>query len=182
MNHRLWVDNHLGIYDITLLAPRGGWFNFHVFFSDCNHKKYIDALFFLLFQFSSRCTLVILVPNLWSYPSWVPSYGLSKLEHVKMQILGKYKMAATGHTVGLRKKFKKQKSSVWMSYPWNGAKFFSPEQNLRSYGRKTDFHIFGWWTLTEKILNLKMAATKLQEIFQHFFPYHLKVYVLGHTW
>ena len=32
--------------------------------------------------------------------------------HQKMQILEKYKMAATGHTGGLRIKFRKQKSSV----------------------------------------------------------------------
>ena len=74
-------------------------------------------------------------------------------------------MAATGHTVGLRKKFRKQKSSVSMSYPWNGAKFLTSDQNLRGYGHKTDFHVFGQKTFTEKISNFKMATTKLQEIF-----------------
>ena len=84
-------------------------------------------------------------------------------------------MAATGHTVGLRKKFRKQKSSVSMSYPWNGAKCLTPDQNMRSYGHKTDFHVFGQKTFTEKISNFKMAAAKLQEIFGNCFQYHLKV-------
>ena len=70
-------------------------------------------------------------------------------------------MATTGHTVGLRKKFRKQKSSVSMSYPWNGAKFLTSDQNLRSYGQKTDFCVFGHKTFTDKISNFKMAAAKL---------------------
>ena len=69
-----------------------------------------------------------------------------------------------------------------MSYPWNGAKFLTSDQNLRSYGQKPDFHVFGQKTFTKKISNFKMAAAKLQEIFCIFFPYHLKVYTLGHTW
>ena len=69
-----------------------------------------------------------------------------------------------------------------MSYPWNGAKFLTSDQNLRSYGQKTDFHVFGHKTFTEKISNFKMAAAKLQEIFGNCFQYHLKVYILGHTW
>ena len=83
----------------------------------------------------------------------------------KRPILEKYKMATTGHTVGLRKKFRKQKSSVLKSYPWNGAKFMTSDQNLSSYGQKTDFHVFRHKTYTKKISNLKMAAAKLQVIF-----------------
>ena len=52
-----------------------------------------------------------------------------------------------------------------MSYPWNGAKFMTSDQNLSSYGQKTDFHVFGHKTYTKKISNLKMAAAKLQVIF-----------------
>ena len=52
-----------------------------------------------------------------------------------------------------------------MSYPWNGAKFLTSDQNLRSYDQKTDFHVFGHNIYTKKISNFKMAAAKLQEIF-----------------
>ena len=52
-----------------------------------------------------------------------------------------------------------------MSYPWNGAKFLTSDQNLRSYGQKTDFYVFGQKTFFEKISNSKIAAAKLQEFF-----------------
>ena len=29
-----------------------------------------------------------------------------------------------------------------MSYLWNGAEFFTSDQKLKSYGHKTDFHVF----------------------------------------
>ena len=49
-----------------------------------------------------------------------------------------------------------------MSYTWNGAKFFTSDQNLRSYGQKTDFHVFGHKTFTKKISNFKMVPTMLR--------------------
>ena len=52
-----------------------------------------------------------------------------------------------------------------MRYPWIGATFLTSNQNMRSYGQKTDFYVFGHKTFTEKISNFKMAAAKLQEIF-----------------
>ena len=52
-----------------------------------------------------------------------------------------------------------------MSYPRNDAKFLTLDQNLRSYGQKPDFHVFGQKTFTKKISNFKMAAANLQEIF-----------------
>ena len=48
-----------------------------------------------------------------------------------------------------------------MSYSWNGAKFVTSDQNLSSYGQKTDYNVFGHKTNTKKISNLKMAAAKL---------------------
>ena len=47
---------------------------------------------------------------------------------------------------------------------------------------KLIFMFFGQKTFTEKISNFKMAAAKLQEIIRNRFEYHLKVYILGHTW
>ena len=70
----------------------------------------------------------LLGPKLWS---------IKVRTRQKRPILEKYKMAATGHTVGLRKKFRKQKSSVLKSYPWNGAKLMISDQSLSSYGQKT---------------------------------------------
>ena len=52
-----------------------------------------------------------------------------------------------------------------MSCPWNGAKFFTSDQNLRNYGQNTEFCVFGLKTFAEKNLNFKMAAAKHQEIF-----------------
>ena len=37
-----------------------------------------------------------------------------------------------------------------MSYPWNGAKFLTSDQNLRSYGQETDFYDLGHKTFTKK--------------------------------
>ena len=56
-----------------------------------------------------------------------------------------------------------------MGNPWNGPKSLTFEQNLRSYGQKTDFHVYGHKTFTEKNSNFKMATAKLQEIFEYFF-------------
>ena len=43
-----------------------------------------------------------------------------------------------------------------MSYPWNGAKFLTSDQNLRSYDQKTDCCVFRQKTFTEKIANFFM--------------------------
>ena len=52
-----------------------------------------------------------------------------------------------------------------MSYLWNGLKILTSDQNLRSYGQKADFHVFGHKTFAKKILDFKMAAAKLQKLF-----------------
>ena len=52
-------------------------------------------------------------------------------------------MGATDQIVYLPKKFRKQKSSVSLTYPWNGPTFLTLDQNLRSYSKKTDFQVIG---------------------------------------
>ena len=48
----------------------------------------------------------------------------------KKAFLGKSKIAASGHRVHQRKKSRKQKSLVSMSYNWNVPKFLPSGQNL----------------------------------------------------
>ena len=38
-----------------------------------------------------------------------------------------------------------------MRYPWIGATFLTSDQNMRSYGQKTNFQDFGHKTFPEKI-------------------------------
>ena len=95
----------------------------------------------------------------------------------KNLIFGKYKMAATDQIVHLTKKFRKQKSSVSLSYPWNGPKFLTLDQNLRSYSQKTDFQVFGLKKFPPKIKIFETAASKLLDIFWFFSLCSLKVYI-----
>ena len=71
-------------------------------------------------------------------------------------------MATTDQIVHLIKKFRKQKSSVSLSYPWNGPKL---DQNLRSHSQKTDFQVFGLKKFPQKIKILETAAAKLLNFF-----------------
>ena len=59
-------------------------------------------------------------------------------------------MAATDQILHLTKKFRKQKSSVSLSYPWNGPKFLTLDQNLRSYCQKTNFQVVGLKNFPQK--------------------------------
>ena len=86
-------------------------------------------------------------------------------------------MAATDQIVHLTKKFRKQKSSVSLSYPWNGPKFLTLDQNLRSYSQKTDFQVFGLKKFPQKIKIFETAASKLLDIFWFFSLCSLKVYI-----
>ena len=61
-------------------------------------------------------------------------------------------MAASGHSVGLTKKFNKQKRSVYM----NNSQCLSSDQNLKSYGQKT---------FPLKILIFDMSAGKFPDFF-----------------
>ena len=72
-------------------------------------------------------------------PIWGMRYGPSKS---KKCILGKSKMAASGHRVHQRKKSRKQKSLVSMSYNWSVPKFLPSDQNLVRWSQKTDFILF----------------------------------------
>ena len=118
----------------------------------------------------------------WLYPShfgtslvFVPSLG-PKLWAIKVGswwknvVLGKYKMGPTDQIVYLPKKFRKQKSSVSLTYPWNGPTFFTLDQNLRSYSKKTDFQVIGLKKFPPpQIWNFETAAAKLLDFFQFFF-------------
>ena len=74
-------------------------------------------------------------------------------------------MAATDQIVHLTKKFRKQKSSVSLSYPWNGPKFLTLDQNLRSYSQKTDFQVFGLKKFPQKIKIFETAAANLLDFY-----------------
>ena len=51
-------------------------------------------------------------------------------------------MAASAHIVHQRKKFRKQKSLVSMSYTWSVPKFLTSDENLKHQSQKTDFTLF----------------------------------------
>ena len=70
-------------------------------------------------------------------------------------------MAATDQIVHLTKKFRKQKSSVSLSYSWNGPKFLTLDQNLGSYSQKTDHPVTGLKKFPPKTQNFETAAVKL---------------------
>ena len=90
-------------------------------------------------------------------------------------------MAATDQIVHLTKKFRKQKSSVSLSYPWNGPKFLTLDQNLRSYSQKTDFQVFGLKKFPKKIKIFETAAAKLLDFFLNFFSLQFQsIYTKGY--
>merc|ERR1711954_496448 len=62
-------------------------------------------------------------------PHMGPALGALKVK--KNVILGKSKMAATATIVRQRKKFRKQKSLVSMSYNWSVPKFLTSDENLK---------------------------------------------------
>ena len=78
-------------------------------------------------------------------------------------------MAATDQIVHLTKKFRKQKSSVSLTYPWNGPTFLTLDQNLRSYSQKTVFQFIALRKFPQKLKIFETAAAKLLDIFQFFF-------------
>ena len=96
---------------------------------------------------------------------WSPVGGPKSDHDQKNLIFEKSKMVATDQIVHLTKKFRKQKSSVSLSYPWNGPKFLTLDQNLRSYSQKTDFQVFGLKKFPPKIKILETAAAKLPDFF-----------------
>ena len=78
---RTWrpVDNIDNI-ELSVILTKIVSYESHETQSHSNHNFHFCLGYFLLFYFSSRCALVILVPFLWSYPSRVLSYGPSKSE------------------------------------------------------------------------------------------------------
>merc|ERR1712081_60820 len=64
-----------------------------------------------------------------------PKVGINKFWEIKM--------ADRDHIAHQRIKFRKQKSSVSLSYSWNVPKFLVSGQTLVSYGQKTIFQEFG---------------------------------------
>merc|ERR1712081_67200 len=63
-----------------------------------------------------------------------PKVGINKFWEIKM--------ADRDHIAHQRIKFRKQKSSVSLSYNWNVPKFLVSGQTLVSYGQKTIFQEF----------------------------------------
>ena len=78
-------------------------------------------------------------------------------------------MAATDQIVHLTKKFRKQKSSVSLSYRWNGPKFLTLDQNLRSYSQKTDSKVVGLEKFPPKSQNFQDSCCQAPIFFSNFF-------------
>ena len=132
------------------------------FLSGRNRKNYIDMVVFLLFYFSSRCAPVILVPFLWSYASQVQSYGPPKSEHDKKgQFWKNTKWPPLVIQLVWEKSLENKKVQSKLITHGMVQNFLTSDQNFRSYHHKTDFHVFGQKTFTEKFSNFKMATTKL---------------------
>ena len=128
---------------LTLRVLGGGWFSPHDFHWAVTGKIILMLYFFIVWFFnllypSHFGTSLVFVPSL-GPKLWAIKVG----SWWKNVILGKYKMGATDQIVYLPKKFRKQKSSVSLTYPWNGPTFLTLDQNLRSYSKKTDFQVIG---------------------------------------
>ena len=74
-------------------------------------------------------------------------------------------MADCHHIVHQRKKFRKQKSSVSLSYNWSVPKFLVSGQTLVSYGQKTIFREFCPLKRTLSKDNLSMPIFSIMEDF-----------------
>ena len=135
----------------------GGMIHPPQFLSGCNCKNYIDAVILLLFYFSSKCALVLLVSFFGHIPLGSQAMGC--------QVLENRKWLPVVIQVALQKSFINNRGQ----YKWIIHNLWAQTKIWEAMAKKLKFNFcYGCW--------------EVSWIFWVCFQYHLNVYIVGDTW